>query len=163
MQDKFIKLMEKFYEQDYYDYREDLLEEVADLDEKAQEVAMEARVSGLMPLVDSLGHQLDKDYPDMSVEEIVLALKYLIDGEMGDSVIIYDDEVLEACEYSKDVQEVGEKIDGWIGDYAARKKAKFEIVEVVFVFDQLIRGYRGSEKDDQFILIPESEYDDEEE
>lgn len=163
MQDKIIKLMEKYYEEDLYDYREDLLEDLAGLDEKAQEVAFEARVNHLLPLVDSLGHQLDKDYPDLSVEEIILALKYLIDGELGSSVMIIGDDVLEDGEFPKDVQEVGEKIDIYIGEYAAKKKAKFEIVEVIFAFDQLIRAYRGSEADDQFILIPESDYDDEEE
>jgi len=163
MEEKFAKLLERFYEEDFYDYREDLLIDVIDLDEKAQEVAFEARANTLVPLIDSLGHQLDKAYPDLSVEEIALAIKYLIDGELGSSIIIYGDEVLEKCEYPKDVEEVGEKIDGWIADYIARKKANFEIVEVLFVFDQLIRGYRGSDEDDQFILIPELEEEDEEE
>ncbi|OPY31778.1 MAG: hypothetical protein A4E32_01380 [Methanomassiliicoccales archaeon PtaU1.Bin124] len=158
-----MKLLEKYYEEDLYDYREDLCEEITELDEQAQDAAFEARVGGLVPLIDSIRHHLDRDYPDLAVEEIASALKYLIDGEMGSSVIIYGDEVMEGSDYPEDIQKVGEDIDKWIGEYVTKKRAKFEIVEIVFVFDQLIRGYRGSEEDDQFILIPESEYDDEEE
>ena len=43
-----------------------------------------------------------------------------------------------------------------------KKRTNFEIVEIVYVFDELIRGFRGSEKEDQFILIPEEDEDDEE-
>ena len=43
-----------------------------------------------------------------------------------------------------------------------KKHTKFEIVEILYVFDELIRGFRGGEEDDQFILIPESDEDDEE-
>jgi macrodomain Ter protein organizer (MatP/YcbG family) len=116
----------------------------------------------MFPLVDSIGHQLDLTYPDLSVEEIVLAIKYLIDGEMGGSVIIYEDEVLEESKFTKDAEEVGEKINSWIEAFMSKKHMNFEIVEIIYVFDELIRGFRGSESEDQFILIPESDEDDEE-
>ena len=103
------RLLQKYYEKDYYDYREDLVAELGDLDEKALELALEVRVSKMIPLVDSIGHQLDLTYPDLSVEEIVLAIKYLIDGEMGGSVIIYDDEVLENPKFTKEAEEVGKR------------------------------------------------------
>ncbi len=156
------RLLQKYYEKDYYDYREDLVAELGDLDEKALELALEVRVSKMIPLVDSIGHQLDLTYPDLSVEEIVLAIKYLIDGEMGGSVIIYDDEVLENPKFTKEAEEVGEKINSWIEAFMTKKRTNFEIVEIVYVFDELIRGFRGSEKEDQFILIPEEDEDDEE-
>jgi len=119
-------------------------------------------VSKMFPLVDSIGHQLDLTYPDLSVEEIVLALKYLIDGEMGGSVIIYGDELLEESKFTKDAELVGEKINSWIEMFMNKKHMNFEIVEIIYVFDELIRGYRGSQEEDQFILIPESDEDDEE-
>lgn len=162
MDDKMERLLQKYYEKDYYDYREDLVAELGDLDEKALELALEVRVSKMIPLVDSIGHQLDLTYPDLSVEEIVLAIKYLIDGEMGGSVIIYDDEVLENPKFTKEAEEVGEKINSWIEAFMTKKRTNFEIVEIVYVFDELIRGFRGSEKEDQFILIPEEDEDDEE-
>jgi len=161
MDDRTDRLLQKYYEKDYYDYREDLVAELGDLDEEAMAIALEARVSKMLPLIDSIGHQLDLTYPDLSVEEIVLAIKYLIDGEMGGSVIIYGDEVLEESKFPKDAEEVGEKINTWIEMFMSKKHVNFEIVEVVYVFDELIRGFRGSEEDDQFILIPESDEDEE--
>jgi hypothetical protein len=161
MDDKMERLLQKYYEKDYYDYREDLVAELGDLDENAMEIALEARVSKMFPLIDSIGHQLDLTYPDLSVEEIVLALKYLIDGEMGGSVIIYEDEVLEEAKFTKDAEEVGEKINSWIEAFMSKKHTNFEIVEIIYVFDELIRGFRGSEQEDQFILIPETDEDDE--
>ncbi len=155
------RVLQRYYEKDYYDYREDLVSDLDDLDEKALEIALEARVSKMFPLIDSIGHQLDLTYPDLSVEEIVLAIKYLIDGEMGGSVIIYDDEVLEVSKFTKDAEEVGEKINTWIEMFMSKKHMNFEIVEIIYVFDELIRGFRGSQEEDQFILIPESDDDDE--
>ena len=162
MDGRIERLLQKYYEKDYYDYREDLVAELGDLDENAMEIALEARVSKMLPLVDSIGHQLDLTYPDLSVEEIVLAIKYLIDGEMGGSVIIYDEEVLEESKFTRDAEEVGEKINTWIEAFTNKKHINFEIVEIIYVFDELIRGFRGSKQEDQFILIPESDEDDEE-
>ena len=162
MDEKMERVLQRYYEKDYYDYREDLVADLDDLDEKALEIALEARVSKMFPLIDSIGHQLDLTYPDLSVEEIVLAIKYLIDGEMGGSVIIYDDEVLEVSKFTKDAEEVGEKINTWIEMFMSKKHMNFEIVEIIYVFDELIRGFRGSQEEDQFILIPESDDDEEE-
>ncbi len=156
------RVLQRYYEKDYYDYREDLVADLDELDERALEIALEARVSKMFPLIDSIGHQLDLTYPDLSVEEIVLAIKYLIDGEMGGSVIIYDDEVLEVSKFTEDAVEVGEKINTWIEMFMSKKHMNFEIVEIIYVFDELIRGFRGSQEEDQFILIPESDEDDEE-
>jgi hypothetical protein len=161
MDDKMERLLQKYYEKDYYDYREDLVADLGDLDEDAMEIALEARVSKMFPLIDSIGHQLDLTYPDLSVEEIVLAIKYLIDGEMGGSVIIYEDEVLEFPKFTKEAEQVGDKINSWIEAFMNKKHMNFEIVEIVYVFDELIRGFRGSEQEDQFILIPEEEDDEE--
>jgi hypothetical protein len=157
MEGRIKKLLERYYENDYYDYREDLMEDIAELDEKAQKVGLEARVSKMSPLIESIGQQLDLTYPDLSVEEIVVALKYLLDGELGASVIIYADEVVEEVKFTKATEELGEKINSWIEQFMELKKTNFDIVEIVYVFDQLIRGFRGSDEDDQFILIPESE------
>jgi hypothetical protein len=162
MDDKLERLLQKYYEEDFYDYREDLVADLGDMDDNAMEIALEARVSKMFPLVDSIGHQLDLTYPDLSVEEIVLALKYLIDGEMGGSVIIYGGEVVEETKFPADAQEVGEKVNSWIEAFMNKKHINFEIVEIIYVFDELIRGFRGSEEEDQFILIPESDDDDEE-
>jgi hypothetical protein len=162
MDEKLERLLQKYYEKDYYDYREDLVADLGDLDDEAMEIALEARVSKMLPLVDSIGHQLDLAYPDLSVEEIVLAIKYLIDGEMGGSVIIYEDEVLEQSQFTKDAELVGEKINSWIEAFMNKKHINFEIVEIIYVFDELIRGFRGSDQEDQFILIPEEDEDDEE-
>ena len=162
MDEKLERLLQKYYEKDYYDYREDLVADLGDLDDNAMEIALEARVSKMLPLVDSIGHQLDLTYPDLSVEEIVLAIKYLIDGEMGGSVIIYEDEVLEKSQFTKDAELVGEKINSWIEAFMNKKHINFEIVEIIYVFDELIRGFRGSDQEDQFILIPEEDEDDEE-
>jgi hypothetical protein len=162
MDAKLERLLQKYYEKDYYDYREDLVADLGDLDDNAMEIALEARVSKMLPLVDSIGHQLDLAYPDLSVEEIVMAIKYLIDGEMGGSVIIYEDEVLEQSQFTKDAELVGEKINSWIEAFMNKKHINFEIVEIIYVFDELIRGFRGSDQEDQFILIPESDEDDEE-
>jgi hypothetical protein len=162
MDEKLERLLQKYYEKDYYDYREDLVADLGDLDDDAMEIALEARVSKMLPLVDSIGHQLDLAYPDLSVEEIVLAIKYLIDGEMGGSVIIYEDEVLEQSQFTKDAELVGEKINSWIEAFMNKKHINFEIVEIIYVFDELIRGFRGSDQEDQFILIPEEDEDDEE-
>jgi len=162
MDEKLERLLQKYYEKDYYDYREDLVADLGDLDDNAMEIALEARVSKMLPLVDSIGHQLDLTYPDLSVEEIVLAIKYLIDGEMGGSVIIYEDEVLEKSQFTKDAELVGEKINSWIEAFMSKKHINFEIVEIIYVFDELIRGFRGSDQEDQFILIPEEDEDDEE-
>jgi hypothetical protein len=162
MDDKIERLLQKYYEKDYYDYREDLVADLGELDDDAMEVALEARVSKMFPLVDSIGHQLDLTYPDLSVEEIVLAIKYLIDGELGGSVIIYDEEVLEFPKFTKEAEQVGDKINSWIEAFMNKKHTNFEIVEIIYVFDELIRGFRGSEQEDQFILIPEDEGDEEE-
>jgi hypothetical protein len=159
MKEQFEKLLERYYEKDFYDYREDLMDDIVDLDECAQEVALEARVSKMVPLIDLIRHQLENNYPNLTVEEIVSALKYLLDGELGESVIIYGDDILENGEYLKEIELVGEKINYWIQQYAEHKKVDFEIVEIIFVFDQLIRGFRGSDEKDQFILIPEYEYE----
>ncbi len=161
MDEKLERLLQKYYEKDYYDYREDLVADLGDLDDDAMEIALEARVSKMLPLVDSIGHQLDLAYPDLSVEEIVLAIKYLIDGEMGGSVIIYEDEVLEQSQFTKDAELVGEKINSWIEAFMNKKHINFEIVEIIYVFDELIRGFRGSDQEDQFILIPEEDDDEE--
>ena len=162
MDDKMERLLQKYYEKDYYDYREDLVAELGDLDENALAIALEARVSKMFPLIDSVGHQLDLSYPDLSVEEIVRAIKYLIDGEMGGSVIIYGDEVVQdGTKFPKDAEEVGEKINSWIEAFMSKKHTNFEIVEIIYVFDELIRGFRGGEEEDQFILIPESDEEDE--
>ncbi len=161
MDQKIERLLQKYYEKDYYDYREDLIADLGELDDDAMEIALEARVSKMLPLVDSIGHQLDLTYPDLSVEEIVLAIKYLIDGEMGGSVIIYEDEVLEFPKFTKEAEQVGDKINSWIEAFMSKKHVNFEIVEIVYVFDELIRGFRGSEQEDQFILIPEEEEDEE--
>ena len=162
MESRFEKLLEQYYDDDYYDYREDLMEDIAGMEESAQQVALEARLSHTYPMIESLGHQLDSSYPDLSIEEIVSALKYLLDGELGGSVIIFGEDVLDKAEYIEGADAVGDKVDSWIEEYMKKKKVSFEIVEIVFVFDQLIRAYRGSEEDDQFILIPEMEAEEEE-
>jgi hypothetical protein len=59
MDEKLERLLQKYYEKDYYDYREDLVAELGDLNDDAMEIALEARVSKMFPLVDSIGHQLD--------------------------------------------------------------------------------------------------------
>jgi hypothetical protein len=81
---------------------------------------------------------------------------------MGGSVIIYEDEVLEQSQFTKDAELVGEKINSWIEAFMNKKHINFEIVEIIYVFDELIRGFRGSDQEDQFILIPEEDEDDEE-
>lgn len=159
MEERIEKLLERYYEKDFYDYMEDLMDDIVELDESSRQTALEARVSKMVPLIDSIGHQLDITYPDLTVEDIVSALKYLLDGELGESVIIYGDDVLETGKYSEEIELVGEKINSWIEKYSEHKKVDFDIVEIIFVFDQLIRGFRGGEENDQFILIPEYEYE----
>jgi len=159
MEERIEKLLEHYYEKDFYDYMEDLMDDIVELDESARQVALEARVSKMIPLIDSIGQQLDITYPNLTVEEMVSALKYLLDGELGESVIIFGDDVLEKGKYPEGVELVGEKINFWIERYTEQKKVDFEIVEIIFVFDQLIRGFRGTDENDQFILIPECEYE----
>jgi hypothetical protein len=80
---------------------------------------------------------------------------------MGSSVIIYGDDVLEFPKFTKEAEQVGDKINSWIEAFMNKKHTNFEIVEIIYVFDELIRGFRGSEQEDQFILIPEEEEDEE--